>query len=299
VSDSLQHRIIDTDEARAALAEASRQATLPADQIDLDAMSIPQPWEVYSEEDHQVWRTVFEQRMEQLRDEGSRVFLDGMKIIGLSPDAVPELDRINGFLEPRTGWVSKAVPGYLPARSFFAFLAKRRFPTTISVRPKDRLDYLPEPDIIHDVFGHVPLHAVPAFADFLQTYGRTALLADDPKDVEALARLFWFTVEFGLIFEDGRTRLYGAGLISSPGEGRYALASPEVDRRPFDLERVCATPFEIDHYQPILYVLDSFEQLRDAMNNYAARLEAKGKLRDRPAAAVEAQTAPAPPPPAE
>jgi len=288
VSDSLQHPIIDTDEARAALAEASRQATLPVYEIDLDAMSIPQRWDVYSAEDHAVWNTVFERRMEQLVDDGSRVFLEGMETIGLSPEAVPRLERINGFLGPRTGWRSRAVPGYLPARSFFAFLARRQFPTTISVRPMYSLDYLPEPDIIHDVFGHVPLHAVPAFADFLQTYGETALTADDPADVEALARLFWFTVEFGLIHEDDRTRLYGAGLISSPGEGRHALESSDVERRDFDLDRVIGTPFEIDHYQPILYVLESFEQLRDAMKGYAARLADRGKLRRRPAAAAAA-----------
>jgi phenylalanine-4-hydroxylase len=134
------------------------------------------------------------------------------------------------------------------------------------------MDYLPEPDIIHDVFGHVPLHTDPSFAEFLQTYGEAALTTDDPEHTERLARLFWFTVEFGLIHEDGRLKLYGSGLISSEGEGHHALTSPSVDRRPFDLDRVCDTPFEIHHYQPILYVLDSFEQLADAMNRYARRL---------------------------
>ena len=128
-----------------------------------------------------------------------------------------------------------------------------------------------------DIFGHVPLHAHPTFADFLQTYGKAALTTDDPYHTERLARLFWFTVEFGLIREGGRNRLYGSGLISSPGESKHSLSSPSVDRRPFDLETVCNTSFEIDHFQPILYVLDSFEQLRDAMSTYANRiLEGKG-----------------------
>jgi phenylalanine-4-hydroxylase len=134
------------------------------------------------------------------------------------------------------------------------------------------MDYLPEPDIIHDVFGHVPLHADPVFADFLQTYGQAALHTHDPHHTERLARLFWFTVEFGLIREDNRLKLYGSGLISSEGEGHHSLKSPDVDRRPFNLERVCETSFEIDHYQPILYVLESFEQLRDAMNSYAEKI---------------------------
>jgi phenylalanine-4-hydroxylase len=134
------------------------------------------------------------------------------------------------------------------------------------------MDYLPEPDIIHDVFGHVPLHADPVFADFLQTYGQAALHTHDPMHTERLARLFWFTVEFGLIREDNRLKLYGSGLISSEGEGHHALESPEVERREFDMEQVCNTSFEIDKYQPILYVLESFEQLRDAMNSYAEKI---------------------------
>ena len=118
----------------------------------------------------------------------------------------------------------------------------------------------------------MPLHADPVFADFLQTYGKAAAVTDDPHHVDRLARLFWFTVEFGLIREEGAVKLYGSGLISSPGESVHALESPDVERRDFDLDRVCETSFEIDHYQPILYVLESFEQLRDAMNSYAERI---------------------------
>ena len=268
----LRSAVIDSNEARAAQAAADRQAHLPASQLDLDAMKITQRWERYTAEDHEVWGIIFDKRMEQLATDGSRVFLDGAATIRLAPTEVPRVADVNRFLLPLTGWSSHAVPGYIPARCFFAFLAARQFPTTISVRPKAQMNYLPEPDIIHDVFGHVPLHTDPSFADFLQTYGQAALLTDDPEETERLARLFWFTVEFGLIHEDDRLKLYGSGLISSEGEGHHALYSPEVERRPFDLERVCATPFEIHHYQPILYVLESFDQLAGAMKGYAARL---------------------------
>jgi phenylalanine-4-hydroxylase len=269
---ALRSDIIDSLEARRALAAADELANAAVEDLDLERMKIAQRWERYTAEDHEVWRTIFDKRMTQLERDGSRVFLRGAEAIAISRDEVPRLSDVNAHLVPMTGWSSHAVPGYIPARCFFAFLAQRQFPTTITVRPKAQMEYLPEPDIIHDVFGHVPLHTDPSFAEFLQTYGQAALTTDDPEHTERLARLFWFTVEFGLIHEDGRLKLYGSGLISSEGEGHHALYSPEVERRPFDLERVCETAFEIHHYQPILYVLDSFEQLADAMNQYARRL---------------------------
>jgi phenylalanine-4-hydroxylase len=198
----------------------------------------------------------------------SSAYLAGARVIALGPERIPRLDEVNARLGPMTGWQSRAVAGYLPPRAFFACLARREFPTTIVIRPRALLGYLPEPDIFHDVFGHVPLHADPVFADFLQTWGRRALEARSEAQLEQLTRLFWFTVEFGLIREAGEIKLYGSGLISSPEEARFALESREVERCPFDLERVCATPFEIDHYQPILFVLESFAQLRDAMHSW-------------------------------
>lgn len=269
---SIKHPVIDSDEAQRALKAAEDSEGLPASKIDIDSMVITQHWDRYTDEDHEVWRILYEKRMKQLETEASNVFLSGLKVINLRPDRVPDLKEVNANLAKMTGWQSRGVPGYLPAKSFFAFLAQRQFPTTIAVRPKESMDYLPEPDIIHDVFGHVPLHADPVFADFLQTYGKAALHTDDDYHTERLARLFWFTVEFGLIREDGRVKLYGSGLISSEGEGHHALESDEVERRPFDMERVCDTSFEIDHFQPILYVLEDFEQLRDAMNDYAEML---------------------------
>jgi len=269
---SIWHPVIDGDEAQRALEAAQRSEGVPSDQIDIHSMMITQHYEKYSEEDHEVWRLLVAKRMEQLPEFASNTYLSGLRAINLKPDRIPDLREVNKRLGALTGWSSRGVPGFIPAKSFFAFLAQRVFPATISIRPMESLEYLPEPDIIHDVFGHVPLHADPVFGDFLQTYGKAALHTDDPRHTERLARLFWFTVEFGLIHEDHKLKLYGSGLISSEGEGHHALESKEVDRRPFDMETVCNTSFEIDHYQPILYVLESFDQLRDAMNTYAELL---------------------------
>jgi len=267
---ALQSAVIDSDEARAALEYAATTDSPDAPAIDVNRLKITQHEDRYTAENHEVWQIIVKKRMAHLAEEGwgSRVFLEGAEVINLPMDNVPSLDRLNSRLYPSTGWSSFAVPGYLPAKAFFACLAERRFPTTITVRPKSAMNYLPEPDIIHDVFGHVPLHANAAFADFLQSWGRTALRTNDPYHTERLSRLFWFTVEFGLIREDGRIKLYGSGLISSEGEGRHALEAREVERREFNLDDVCATAFDIDRYQPILYVLDSFQQLRDAMREY-------------------------------
>lgn len=269
---SIHHPVVDSGEAQRAMRAAEESEGKPASEIDIESMVINQNYDRYSDEDHEVWRILYKKRWEQIETDASDVFLRGIRAINLRPDCVPDVSEVNANLAKLTGWQSRPVPGFLPARSFFAFLAQRQFPTTIAIRPKSQMEYLPEPDIIHDVFGHVPLHADPAFADFLQTYGKAAMHTDDPRHTERLARLFWFTVEFGLIREGGRLKLYGSGLISSEGEGHHSLESDEVERRPFDMERVCDTAYEIDHYQPILYVLESFDQLREAMNSYAELL---------------------------
>ncbi len=269
---SIWHPVIDGKEAQQALEAAKRSESVEPDQIDIHSMMITQHFEKYSEDDHEVWRLLVAKRMEQLPEFASNTYLAGLKAINLKPDRIPDLRDVNKRLGELTGWSSQGVPGFIPAKSFFAFLAQRVFPATISIRPLKDLDYLPEPDIVHDVFGHVPLHADPVFGDFLQTYGKAAMHTNDPYHTERLARLFWFTVEFGLIHEDGKIKLYGSGLVSSEGEGHHALESKEVERRPFDMEQVCSTSFEIDHFQPILYVLEGFDQLRDSMNTYAEML---------------------------
>jgi phenylalanine-4-hydroxylase len=311
--------IIDSDEARIAQAAADAAPGLPSDHIDPRKFYITQRYEQYTEADHAVWSDLYDRRWGVLAEQVSQTFIDGLEAIRLVRDRIPllfdtvlnkdttvaggkvlkkgtSLNGINGYLKQLTGWSSYGVPGYLPQKSFFACLAARQFPTTILLRPREVMDYLPEPDIFHDVFGHVPLHADPVFADFLQTYGKAALLCENPEHIERLGRLFWFTVEFGLIEEKGKVKIYGSGLVSSHGEAAYSLKGswekkgqsaeeckerPVAEWRPFNLERVCETDFEIHHYQPIYYVLESFEQLRDAMNRYAEQV-----LGSRAAAAV-------------
>jgi phenylalanine-4-hydroxylase len=232
---------------------------------------IDQDYARYTAENHAVWKLLYERRIAELEAQASQVYLDGLRTLEIYADRVPQLSDINARLGPVTGWTSRAVPGYIPADEFFACLARRDFPTTISVRPREQLDYLPEPDIFHDVFGHVPMHANRVFGDFLQGYGAAALACGGEPRLTELQRLFWFTVEFGLIREAGRLKLYGSGLISSPGEGRHCLESPAVERVDFDLERVIAQPFEIDHYQPVLFVIDAYEQLYEALGDYRRR----------------------------
>ena len=225
---------------------------------------ITQDWSTYTSEDHGVWDLLYQRRMAALKDTGSRLFLEGAERIGLQPDRVPELADVNRRLSAWTGWMAVPVSGFLPAREFFECLGARRFPTTVKVRPRAQLDYLPEPDIFHDVFGHVPLHANPVFASFLQRFGASAATAKTDPQVQAMARLFWFTVEFGLIREHGEIKVYGSGLISSHGDAANALG-PKCDRRPFSLPAVLNQPFEIDHLQDVLFVIDSFDELFEAV----------------------------------
>lgn len=310
------NNIIDSDEARLAQAAADHAPNLPASQINADEFYITQNYAKYTRENHDVWRDLFDRRWTVLEKQVSRQFIDGMKILRLTRDRIPllndltldqdivvaggtvlkagtKLEGINRFLQAQSDWASYGVPGYLPAKSFFACLAQREFPTTVLIRPREVMDYLPEPDIFHDVFGHVPLHTLKVFADFLQTYGKAALLCEDEHHIKRLGRLFWFTVEFGLIKEDGKVKVYGSGLVSSHSESEYALQGawerkgdhvedctprPVAQWRPFDLERICETDFEIDHFQPIYYVLESFEQLRDAMNDYAEQVIGSARM---------------------
>ena len=231
---------------------------------------IAQRYDAYDAEAHDVWRILYERRMATLLETGSDVFLTGIERIGLDPRRVPDLADVNGRLARRTGWAALGVRGFIPAGQFFRCLSQRRFPTTLIVRPRAQLDYLPEPDIFHDVFGHVPLHSDPVFADFLQRFGALAAEARSDDEITRMARLFWFTVEFGLIRERGATKIYGSGLISSHGDAANALG-PNCDRRPFDLDAVLSQPFEIDHFQDVLFVVESFDQLFEAVRTIEGR----------------------------
>ena len=229
-----------------------------------------QEWAAYTAEQHEVWSLLYARRMSELESTGSRLFLEGAVRIGLQPDAVPDLEHVNQRLAALTGWNAVPVSGFIPPADFFGCLARRRFPTTVIVRPREQLEYLPEPDIFHDVFGHVPLHADPVFAAFLQRFGAVALRARTEEQTRQMARLFWFTVEFGLVRENGRVLVYGSGLISSAGDAANALG-PRCERRAFRLDDVLAQDFDIDRFQDVLFVVDGFDQLFDAVDTMAAR----------------------------
>lgn len=233
-----------------------------------EAFNVRQEWGNYSEDEHHVWQLLFDRRMQHLRGCASQTFLDGMEVIGLSRERIPNLDEVNEKLERRTGWRAVPVSGFLEPNLFFQSLAQRRFPTTVTIRSAQSLDYVPEPDIFHDVFGHVPLHAHPVFADFLQRFGAAAGQAGAAY-TQAFTRLFWFTVEFGLSRENGETKVYGSGLISSQGDCVNALG-PTCQRKPFKLHDVIAQPFEIDNLQPVLFEVSSFSELFVAIEEQAS-----------------------------
>src|SRR5260370_29981873 len=237
---------------------------------------IHQPYELYSEENHESWRRLFQRILPRWQRYANPRFLEGIQSLCLDAQRVPRLSDVNRFLEPLTGFQAKPVSGYISAYLFFDSLRNRAFPTTITIRHPDRLDYLPEPDIFHDIAGHVPMHTDRHFADTLVRFGECAHTAaeivsgirDEAQRVrtltsiiKAMARFFWFTIEFGLMRSPGGLRVYGSGLLSSFGEIEHSLVSPKVRRCPLDLERVVNQTFEIDHYQPLLFIVDSFDHL--------------------------------------
>ncbi len=232
---------------------------------------IEQDWPAYTTEQHAVWQELVSRRMPELEKHACSEYLDGFAQIGLQKDAIPDLSAISSRLGPRTGWAAKPVSGYLPAPAFFQMIASRQFPTTTCLRSRDSLEYTPEPDIFHDVFGHVPMHAHPVFADFLAHYGQVCTQLEDEQDLVKMGRLFWFTVEFGVIREHGEVKLYGSGLISSHGEGRHVIeGGPEI--RDFELGAVLEQDFSISQMQPVLYAVDSFEQIYEATKDAERRL---------------------------
>ncbi len=237
---------------------------------------IEQPYELYSEENQATWRRLYERMVPRWDKYANSRFMEGVRNLALDPHNVPRLADINRFLEPLSGFKAKAVSGYVPAFLFFDCIRTRNFPTTITIRDGAKLDYLPEPDIFHDVAGHVPMHTDRVFADVLVRVGEVARRAaetarDIPDEqrrvqvtesrIKALARFFWFTIEFGLMRDNGGLRAYGSGLLSSYGELAHAIESPDVQRYPVQLEWVINQYFEIDHYQPLLFVVDSFAHL--------------------------------------
>ena len=225
----------------------------------------------YTADDHTTWATLVRQRLTTLSHTAAVEVLTGIDAIGLSHERVPLLRELNARLAPRTGWQVVPVSGYLNPREFFSFLADRRFPSTTHIRPREQLAYIPSPDIFHDVFGHVPLHADPTFAEMLQQFGLLGTRAMSESAMVAVQRLFWFTVEFGLVGTTDHPRLYGSGLVSSMAEERHALGGG-CRLQPFDLDRVLQQSFAVDAVQPTLFVLPCFRALRYAVGHLGAQL---------------------------
>jgi phenylalanine-4-hydroxylase len=253
---------------------------------------ISQAYELYSEENHEAWRMLYQRIRPRWEQFANPQFLAGIENIHLPSDRIPRLSEINQRLQPLTGFQTRPVSGYVPGFLFFDCLRRREFPTTITIRPADKMDYLPEPDIFHDVAGHVPMHTQKAFADTLVRFGdcahtaaeMTAGIRDESERarrltnlIKAMSRFFWFTVEFGLMRGPRGVCAYGSGLLSSFGELEHAIESDEVQRHPLQMEWVINQGAEIDHYQPLLFIVDSFDHLFDLVDRME-RLMREGKL---------------------
>jgi phenylalanine-4-hydroxylase len=222
---------------------------------------VEQDWGAYTPAQHGIWRTLFRRQQELLAERACGEFLAGLTGLGVVADSIPDFSRVNEVLYSTTRWTLVAVPGLVPDAVFFQHLANRRFPSTCFIRRADQLDYLDEPDIFHDVFGHVPMLMNPIFADYMQAYGEGGLKALHLGSLEHLARLYWYTVEFGLIRTPAGLRIYGSGIVSSKGESIYCLESRAPNRLGFDLLRVMRTRYRIDAYQATYFVIESFERL--------------------------------------
>jgi len=238
---------------------------------------IEQDYAAYTPDQHAVWAELVRRRMPQLEQHAAQEYLDGFESLCLPYDRLPNLAVVSAKLQRRTGWNAMPVSGFMPAPAFFEMLAARRFPTTTWLRSRDALEYTPEPDIFHDVFGHVPMHAHPVFADFLAHYGQLCARIHDETILERIGRVFWYTVEFGLIRQGGRVKVYGSGLISSDGECSNVLFGG-CAVRPFVLDEVLQTPVKVDEMHRLLFAIESFDELYEAMHTLEARIDRGSRL---------------------
>lgn len=244
----------------------------------LDFFTVPQ--HIYTDEEHDVWRTLFKRQQEVLKGRAIGLFMDSMSTLGINAERVPSFDEVNEILMKRTGWQVVPVEGLIPDEPFFELLANRRFPAGNFIRTRENLDYIQEPDVFHDVFGHVPLLADPTFAKYMEAYGKGGLKAAGLGMTHKIARLYWYTVEFGLIKEKDGLRIYGAGILSSPTESVFALESQSPHRIGFDVKRLLQTHYQIDDFQDNYFVIDSFEQLFN--DTYADFTPLYAELKDKP-----------------
>jgi phenylalanine-4-hydroxylase len=221
----------------------------------------------YSADQHAIWSFLLQRQLEILPGRACQAFIQGLEALHLPPDHIPALSELSRTLEQATGWKVARTPGLLHEQDFFEALSRRVFPSTDYIRERHELDYTPAPDLFHDIFGHMPMITEPAFADFYQCYGQASLRATGAARRQ-LESFHWFTVEFGLVRENGEPRIYGNGIISSYRESFHALGS-EVELRPFDPEAMGRQAYEVWHLQPILFVVDSFEALKQGFEDWA------------------------------
>lgn len=226
--------------------------------------TIGKHWVSYTEDDHAVWHELYERQMALLRGRACDDYLAALEALHLRSDRIPDLDRVSDILERATGWRLVIVPGLIPTPIFHEHLAQRRFPVTWWMRPREKMDYLKEPDLFHDLFGHVPMLIHPVFADYIQTFGKGGVKAVQLKAGAQLTRLYWFTVEFGLIRTSQGLRIYGSGIVSSKTESIYCLESDIPTRLRFDLKRALRTKYKYDDLQKNYFVIDSFDELFEA-----------------------------------
>jgi phenylalanine-4-hydroxylase len=238
--------------------------------------------ERYTAQDHATWKTLFHRQSELLKGRMVDEFFDGLAALGITLDDIPDFRSINEVLATATGWRVVAVPGLVPDDVFFAHLAARRFPAGYWIRNPDHLDYIEEPDVFHDVFGHVPMLMQPRYADYIAAYGRAGLAYAGQPALKNLARLYWYTVEFGLMQTKAGLRIFGAGIASSAGESIYCLESPKPLRIAFDCDRVMRTNYIIDHYQDLYFVLSGYQDLPELspeqLADHVAKAQREGDL---------------------
>src|SRR4051812_16141237 len=269
-------------------ADASSLAPPPGARPD---WTIDQGWDAYSQAEHDVWITLYERQAALLPGRACDPFLKGLEALDLHRAGIPDFARINAELKRLTGWTVVAVPGLVPDAVFFDHLANRRFPAGQFIRQPDQLDYLQEPDVFHDVFGHVPMLTDPIFADYMQAYGEGGLRALNLGQLHNLARLYWYTVEFGLLETPQGLRIYGAGIVSSHAESIFALDDASPNRLGFDLERTMRTPYRIDDFQQAYFVIPSLQALLDApLSDFGALYVYLAGAKDTPIDAIRRAT---------
>lgn len=232
---------------------------------------VDQDYFSYTFDEHRLWSDLVRHRRRELGTFACREYSEGYDAIGLKDDRLPMISQISERLRERSGWQAIPVSGFLPSNAFFEMLAARMFPTTIWLRDRDSIDYTPEPDIFHDVFGHLPMYAHKTFADFLERYGAICSKIEDPGLLERLGRLFWYTVEFGLIVQNGEIRAYGSGILSSRLESQN-ICEGGCEIQPFDLDQLLLAPVKVDEIHKVLFAIDDFDQIHKALDEVRRRI---------------------------